>query len=161
MMTAIVIIFFCIPTIEAQEALLLKLDTAAIPVAMWGPTNLFVASFLEWEILFLFMVVATGCNAYVIHLVYDLGHSPFYRVALLMAYGPLQMMIIGWHVGFSPMWCWGTFCYLLCSCFAPPMHHFIPRWATPWHHRASVWTYHEDFHAILFLADVIYFSMAV
>lgn len=143
-----------------NELKLLKLDTLMITVAMWAPTNLFVTTLSEWRTLFLFMICATVCNAYIIHLEFDRDYSPFYRVALLLLFGPSQMIVIGWHVDYSATWWLGTFLYLTSSCAAPPMNHYIPSWFTPWHHWKGVWSFHEDFHLLLFLADLIYFGMA-
>jgi len=143
-----------------QELILLKIDTLFISVAMWAPTNLFVSSFVEWKILFIFMLCATTLNAYIIHRQFTENQSPVPRVILLMIFGSSQMIIIGWHVNFSILWCTGTLLYLLSSCAAPPMYHHMPKSITPrWHHK-GVYGWHEDFHFLLFTADVTYLCLS-
>jgi predicted membrane channel-forming protein YqfA (hemolysin III family) len=143
----------------AKEQNLLKLDLIAISVAIWAPSSAFAMDVSEWLALFGTMIAVTLVNCIVVQRQFGPnGGSPVIRSILLLVYFGFTVGIIGWHYGYRAMWFAGVFSYLGGFCVSPPVHHHLPR--APWH-----WVdrngWHEDFHCMLAIADIIFALMAV
>jgi len=148
-------------------------DLMMIPVSVWATASPFLLVPEEW------------LSAFAIHAVFILLHgllikAQFKRDMHLVVPRPgspirlvifaVQMLVtfahIGLHYGYLGLWITGVFLYLLSfGAFAPapgaqkkgiePMSAYIP-----WHclHRNG---FHEDFHNVVFLADIILGCAAV
>lgn len=136
---------------------LLKMDLATISVAIWAPSSSFAVRIAEWLAVFSVMVLATLANCVAIERQLS-GAKHIFRSVLLVLYFALTVMHIGWHYGYGGLWINAVSVGVLAILVSPPLHHHYPR--AFWHIK-DVNGWHEDFHVLLLVADLIFFRMAI
>lgn len=148
-----------------QELKLLYWDLFFIPVAMWAMAQVFTKTLAEWVGLCAIMLIVALVNHTIIQ--QELHHistctpntkTERKRALLLVLYFIFNVGFIAVQYGIDEFWVAGVLLYS-CSFFASPF--FYRNYAAAFWHVADINGWHEDFHALLFGADVIFTRMAI